>query len=97
MTKLGGHVGPARFRGGIVHRKQPPAQTMLDEENFVRMLNRMRGRPPKAAIDRRTDAMKIPMTDAEKRLVVAAAESVEAKPVTWARDVLLKAARRRRR
>ncbi len=61
------------------------------------MLNRMRGRPPKAAIDRRTDSMKIPMTAAEKRLVESAAESGDAKPVTWARDVLLKAALRRKR
>jgi hypothetical protein len=63
----------------------------------MRMLNRMRGRPPKAAIDRRTDSMKIPMTAAEKRLVESAAESGDAKPVTWARDVLLKAAQRRKR
>ena len=54
-----------------------------------------RGRPPKAPEDRRTDSMLIPLTDAEKQQIVSAAESDEAKPVTWARDVLLRAAKRR--
>jgi hypothetical protein len=39
--------------------------------------------------------MLIPMTETEKQQIVAAAESDEAKPVTWAREVLLRAAKRR--
>jgi hypothetical protein len=39
--------------------------------------------------------MLIPMTEAEKQQIFAAAESVEAKPVTWARETLLRAAKRR--
>ncbi len=42
------------------------------------------GRPPKPASDRKTAAMQIPMTDAEKKQIEAAAEVDEAKPVTWA-------------
>jgi hypothetical protein len=38
--------------------------------------------------------MQIPMTEAEKAAIFDAAESLGAKPVTWARDVLLKAAKR---
>jgi hypothetical protein len=38
--------------------------------------------------------MKIPMTAAEKQLIESAAESRGAKPVTWAREVLVRAARR---
>jgi hypothetical protein len=39
--------------------------------------------------------MKIPLTEAEKQQIVEAAESDDAKPVTWAREVLLRAAKRR--
>jgi hypothetical protein len=39
--------------------------------------------------------MLIPMTEEEKQQILAAAESDDAKPVTWAREVLLRAARRR--
>jgi len=38
--------------------------------------------------------MKIPLAESEKKLIEAAAHSRDAKPVTWARDVLLKAAKR---
>jgi len=55
------------------------------------------GRPPKAPEDRRIDNMKIPLTDAEKRLIRNAAKSDDAKPVTWARDILIKAAKRRKK
>jgi hypothetical protein len=41
--------------------------------------------------------MLIPMTGAEKQQIQAAAESDDAKPVTWAREVLLRAAKRRSR
>jgi hypothetical protein len=54
-----------------------------------------RGRPPKAPEDRRTESMKLPLTSDEKAAIERAAESDDAKPVTWARDVLLRAARRR--
>ena len=53
------------------------------------------GRPPKEPEDRRTESMKLPLTEAEKRQIEAAAEADDAKPVTWARDVLLRAAKRR--
>ena len=53
------------------------------------------GRPPKKPEDRKTAVMLIPMTDAEREQIQAAAESDDAKPVTWARDVLLRAAKRR--
>jgi hypothetical protein len=53
------------------------------------------GRPPKKASERKTAAMLIPMTDAEKQQVEAAAEVDDAKPVTWARETLLRAAKRR--
>lgn len=52
------------------------------------------GRPPKPAEERRTDSMKLPLSEAEKIEIQAAAELVGAKPVTWARETLLKAARR---
>jgi len=47
-------------------------------------------RPFKKPEDRRTDAINIPLTKAEKATIKAAAE----KHVTWAREVLLKAAGR---
>ena len=54
-----------------------------------------RGRPPKDPEDRKTASMKLPMTEAEKQLIEQAATVDDAKPVTWARDLLLKAAKRR--
>jgi hypothetical protein len=62
---------------------------------FTGMGKNNMGRPPKAPEERRTADMKIPLTEAEKQQIQAAAESDEAKPVTWARDVLLRAAKRR--
>lgn len=61
---------------------------------FISMESK-RGRPPKAPEDRRTDNMKIPLSADEKALIESAAESDDAKPVTWARDTLLRAAKRR--
>ena len=58
-------------------------------------MDNKRGRPPKAPEDRRTDEIKIPLSEAEKQQIQSAAESDDAKPVTWARDVLLRAAKRR--
>jgi hypothetical protein len=62
---------------------------------FTVMENKRMGRPPKPANERKTAAMLIPMTDAEREQIRTAAEADEAKPVTWARDVLLRAAKRR--
>ena len=59
------------------------------------IINNMRGRPPKAPEDRKTANMKIPLTAAEKDSIRQAAESDDAKPVTWARDLLIRAAKRR--
>lgn len=55
------------------------------------------GRPPKLPEDRRTESMKIPLTEAEKAEIQAAAQAGEVKPVTWARDILLRASRRKLR
>lgn len=54
-----------------------------------------RGRPPKKPSERKTAAMLIPMTEAEKQQIQAAAELDGEKPVTWARETLLRAAKRR--
>ena len=54
----------------------------LTEIIFMGIFNLMRGRPPKTPEDRKTANMKIPLADGVK-------------PVTWARDMLLKAAKRR--
>jgi hypothetical protein len=54
-----------------------------------------RGRPPKPADERKTASMKIPLTDEEKGAIELAAKARDAKPVTWARDVLLRAAKRK--
>lgn len=54
------------------------------------------GRPPKAAKDRRTNGLRIPLTDAERELLESAADDDGLKPVTWARDALLRAAKRKR-
>lgn len=39
--------------------------------------------------------MKIPLTEEEKESIEIAAKAQDAKPVTWAREVLLRAAKRR--
>jgi hypothetical protein len=39
--------------------------------------------------------MKLPLSADEKEAIEKAAEADEAKPVTWAREVLLRAAKRR--
>ena len=55
----------------------------------------MRGRPPKSPEDRKTAGMLIPLTAAERDSIRSAAKSDDAKPITWARDVLMRAAKRR--
>ncbi len=52
-------------------------------------------RPPKNPEDRRTESVKIPLTSDEKELIRTAAESNGEKHVTWAREVLLRAAKRK--
>lgn len=72
--------------------------TRVDARLFLYIFKDMetnRGRPPKKPGERKTAAMLIPMTEAEKQQIQDAAESDEAKPVTWAREVLLRAAKRR--
>ncbi len=59
------------------------------------IFNPMRGRPPKTPEERKTANMKIPLADSEKDTIEAAALADGVKPVTWARDVLLRAAKRR--
>jgi hypothetical protein len=45
--------------------------------------------------ERKTSTMLIPMTDAEKQQIVSAAEGDGEKPIAWAREMLLRAAKRR--
>lgn len=52
------------------------------------------GRPPKARKDRRTNGLRIPLTDAERQVVEGAAQVEGEKPITWARDALLRVAKR---
>jgi len=54
------------------------------------------GRPPKAPEDRRDEDIKIPLTPAEKQAIWEAAEADEVKPITWSREILLRAAKRKR-
>jgi hypothetical protein len=72
-------------------------RSRLDSNIFMGIFNVMgnRGRPPKAPKERRTEDMKIPLTAAEKLQIQSAADSDDAKPVTWAREALLRAAKRR--
>ncbi len=67
----------------------------IDRSFFMAIINSMRGRPPKAPEDRKTAAMRIPLTAAERDSIRLAAKSDDAKPVTWARDLLIRAAKRR--
>ena len=61
------------------------------------MITCMRGRPPKQPDQRKTAIMKVPLTEDEKDIIKAAAKTDHAKPVTWARSMLLRAAKRRER
>ena len=53
-----------------------------------------RGRPPKPPEERRTAELRIRMTEAEREAMDRAADG---KTSTWAREVLLRAAKRRDR
>jgi hypothetical protein len=59
------------------------------------MENKRMGRPPKKPSERKTAGILIPMTEDERALIQDAAEADEAKPITWARETLLRVAKRR--
>jgi hypothetical protein len=63
----------------------------------VKYIGMKRGRPPKAAKDRHSENMKIPLTPEEKREIKATAQRLDERPITWARSVLLKACKRAKR
>ena len=69
----------------------------VDAKFFMGMIRGMRGRPPKQPDQRKTASMKVPLTESEKNLIKAAAKTDHIKPVTWARAILLRAAKRRGR
>jgi hypothetical protein len=52
-------------------------------------------RPKKAPKDRKTLSIRVPMTAEERRIIEAGAEADGMKPVTWLREVALRAAKRR--
>jgi len=55
-------------------------------------MNKRRGRPPKADRERRSVMFEIRLSPDEKELLDKAAEG---KPSTWAREILLRAAKRK--
>ena len=57
----------------------------------------MLGRPPKAPKDRRNDVVNIPVTSLEKQAIRDAAEADGERFITWARETLLRAAKRRQK
>jgi hypothetical protein len=54
------------------------------------------GRPPKAAKDRRDVEVKITLTRAEKKAIFQAAAAADMRPITWCRQMLLRAAGRKK-
>ena len=68
----------------------------LDHGIFMAIFNAMseRGRPPKLPEDRKSTSIRIPLTEAEKEALELAAKAKDAKPITWARETLLRAAKR---
>ena len=44
--------------------------------------------------ERRTNGLRVPLTDAERELVENAADADGEKPVTWSRNAILRAAKR---
>jgi hypothetical protein len=54
------------------------------------------GRPPKAAKDRRDEEIKITLTPAEKKAIFQAAIAAGSRPITWSREMLLRAAAKRK-
>lgn len=70
-------------------------EKQLDREVFMAIITAIMARPKKAPKDRKTDAMRIPMTAEERRIIEAGAQADGMKPVTWLREVGLRAAKRR--
>lgn len=54
-------------------------------------------RPPKKPEDRRDASVRVPLTDAEREALDDAARRDETKPVTWAREAILRALKRHRK
>ena len=77
---------------GEAGRNEPVRKDNGGVEKGFEGVKRPPGRPPKRPEDRKTVAMNIPMTRDERKAVREAARRAGAKPVTWARDVLLRAA-----
>jgi hypothetical protein len=59
-------------------------------------MNAKIGRPHKAPEDKRTKMVSVPLTEAERGEVDAAAEAEGVKLAAWARGVLLRAAQKKR-
>jgi hypothetical protein len=53
-----------------------------------------RGRPPKAPEDLKSTSIRIPLTESELAEIKRAAKARDAKPITWARETILRAAKR---
>jgi hypothetical protein len=70
---------------------------LISDFLWVLFIGMRTGRPPKDPKDLHTESMKIPLTAEEKREIEAGAQALDQKPVTWARSVLLKAAKRAKR
>jgi hypothetical protein len=88
------HSTNAHYHTHKISERQ--SKTGLIPKIFVGILISMKaGRPPKPPEDRRDRDMKIPLSESERETIVEAAEADEAKPVTWARETLLKAAKRK--
>ena len=58
-------------------------------------MNAKMGRPPKPKDELRTETIRVPLSEAEKAIIDAAAEIDGAKVTTWAREALLRAAKRK--
>lgn len=69
----------------------------VDRLFFMAIFNAMseRGRPPKAPKDRKSTSIRIPLTTDELERIKLAATEREAKPITWAREAILKATKRK--
>lgn len=75
------------------------AEKALAKEIFSRNnpgMNAKMGRPPKEPEERRTKMVSVPLTEAEREEIDTAVEARGVKLAAWARDVLLRAARRQR-
>ena len=55
------------------------------------------GRPPKKPEDRKETSIRIPLTSVEKEIIESAARADGDKPIVWARETLLRIAKRRPR